>query len=303
LAVTDAAVAAHYHRVRVQDQVVEGWTWIPLPFEPMRQSLRDFRANLVGAVGKIPQAHSQILSGIYTAPVLKADVENLLFYNLGGGYNHLTRNGIRFEYIEGSVPAPDDDAQSCDHHRYALCSSRSPFVGYEWAGVLAEFEGPLPSVRPTALDVWWAMKSKGDLAVYGQAPGRYALIVECCLGCRRRPFDSAASLLKPVFAGIITALHSWQKSHPVDPLVLERIAAFTRARPTEVGAKLVQAADAPLGERTGLIRPWRSSLQVNPRDDDCIAGQLLLSESDEDEVWMRGELIAIRPRYPSAPDA
>jgi hypothetical protein len=67
------------------DRLVEAWASFRLPFEPRTGYAKSFRAELAAAVGSLRGQRAEILSCAYVSPRARreADVENVLFYNVG----------------------------------------------------------------------------------------------------------------------------------------------------------------------------------------------------------------------------
>jgi hypothetical protein len=237
-----------------------------------------------------------------------ADVENLLFFNVGT-FNVAGGNGIRFE--DGArVPAGPDGIRYPYAYRYALARRDSEFQDWRPGRELASFGWVNicePNKNPTLAQIWLAL-SRNPGRTYGpaRAPDRpFALRLKI-----RSPRDQHpvwGGLVKSVFDGAICAYQAHTDT-AVLPIVAERIAAALGEDPHEITSLLLDQRHAVLGAVPQLVKPygknWKTGtaaagVQWNPSDEMCVAGELLPDATGEQQLteaphWaIKGQLIEL----------
>lgn len=106
--------------------VVEAWSSNYIFYGPRPAWLEDLRDEIRSRCNKLTPAADQVLHAMYFgAKHSTADVENLLFYNVGT-FSRAGGNGIRFEH-GASVPAAPDGTGYPYAYRYALAHRDSEF--------------------------------------------------------------------------------------------------------------------------------------------------------------------------------
>ena len=165
------------------------------------------------------------------------------------------------------APPPAPTGERYPHLlRYRASADDVEPLGTPVATICAEVDTLAPELKP--LDVWLALK-RGRLDVHRQGPlDAFALRATVAMPRPR----SAATLVKPVFDGAIAALQ-----HDPDPATSEIGARLLAERCRADGAWLANAirAPGPLGAVTPLVRQSpRGGLVWNPRDDDCLLGEI-----------------------------
>jgi hypothetical protein len=228
------------------------------------------------------------------------DAENVLFYNLQSApsLGRAGAAGIRFERVFTEPPtAPDGLSGLAYYHRYQTTEQRDPFTRWRPARSLAHWRNlplPLELARYHAAQSWFRMHG-GAVEIVGSATGYNAKFgLRLALHTTAATAASAASLIKPIFDGVIA---SFQRHDGTD---LDEVSARIADRLSEgagvIRRLLMQDSHAILGAAR-LVRPWQQSVQWNPCDDRCVAGELLVVRDQPPgaPVLMSGELLEVEP--------
>ena len=98
-------------------------------------------------------------------------------------------------------------------------------------------------------------------------------------------------LFKPLFDGIIAAMHTHDGRHMdvVAPRLAHRLETDER-----VIRDLLSRGEAILGARS-VIHPWGNSIQWNPADDRLVFGQLSATPADGNAWTIDGEVCGLTP--------
>jgi hypothetical protein len=280
---------------------VAAWSTARLPFEP-KGWMRAFRDELAGAVADLRAAPRQLLYAGYTsADRAFVDTENVLIYNLGPGhFQEAARHGLRFERAYGAPRACPVPLNALPTHYYAyhLTGATTPLVawslGHPLARLTAHFPEPGALRRPET--AWYAAKT-GTLTVLEPPTSE---LRSFALRVRVDVPDSAvvapALLLKPLFDGILSALHSHDGTAAAQ--VVARLAGRLGADPAQIHAYLHDGRGAILGRRR-LVYLRAAGLQWNPRDDACLVGELVLRPATAGGAWqVSAEALALAPAIP-----
>lgn len=276
--------------VRASPRHVEAWSVKRLPFEPTGW-LADLRNCIRESVLKMSCDSSELLEGLYgSQDQAYCDTENILFYNIGTSYfRGLTRAGLRFERSFAEPPqAPRDLGYAPAHYvRYRAVPVHGPFLPAR--RTLATCQTELVSFD--LMHVWLSVKradgfakarSKAHLGPFG-----LAIVIDVPSTHSR----DAASVVKPVLDGLVSALH-FHDGSMLDEVV-GRIARLLGAGEAEIAGHLMKTETAALGERR-LVWPRGRSVQWNPGDDCCVAGEVLMSPSNDCErPRLTAELFAV----------
>jgi hypothetical protein len=212
--------------------------------------------------------------------------------------------GLRFERIFDDPPIPPRPLswQPSHYHRYDSAPLETGFHYWHRGRILARWNIPIESsaVLKNVASVWHLMKSRSDQveARLGRDPALFGLTVT--IRAPQRSYLSPPALLKSLFDGILSALHS-HNGQEVD-VVSERLARKLNLPQGEVAGDLMSAEMQVLGARR-LVWPFGGFIQWNPADDRCIAGELLLQHSDDPHGALAGELFEVVRSAATAPQA
>lgn len=276
---------------------LEAWSTARLPYMPtgwradLRHQLREAAVHLVAAPG-------QALHAVYgSSDTSMVDAENVLFYNVDSGrFAAATRGGLRFERalaVPASCPVPLA-GESSHYHGYWITPRNAPFQHWVPGQTLVRRKATLAgtSVPGRAGPIWFALKrATPEVLADTPVPGRFGLRVTLTLPTKVEP--SAAILLKPVFDGVISALHRHDGRDRAE--VSDRLALQLQADAREIDALLRSGDGGVLGKRR-LVWPWGKTVQWNPRDEDCFVGELLLTRDDAaTSTRLVAEVFAIEP--------
>jgi hypothetical protein len=269
---------------------VNAWSEARLPFQPKGEML-EFRHQLAAAIRAMPPTPGAHLVATYTAadPTALIDTENLLFYNVGlGCFSAHTRTGLAFERVF-RAPAPPPTASGWTahhHHRYRLAPAPSDFERWRPVRVAAEWcDLPITGSALRHPETVWAALGHIEVAEPMEKPlGYYALCIRLA-GAHL----ALVNIVKPLIDGVVSALHTFAGQIP--DLVVERLALATKLEVSDVRRRLWDQGRAVLGARQQLIRLTPHRIAWNPRDADCIA--CLIELTDGDETRMTGAVYAV----------
>jgi hypothetical protein len=273
---------------------VELWSMSRLPFQPIGE-LREMRGQLANSVRTLRCTSDQLVHGIYASPLEDlCDAENILFYNVGlGPFEQSCLKGLRFERIFAEPPPNPAPLLSRPLHYQCYCPSdvKEGFRYWQRARILARWSLEVASLDAlkSAARVWWLMRSQSNrLQIAADTQGWFGLSVSIRVdeGCR----VNAPALMKPVFDGVLSAFHS--HSGQRTELVAEVLARRLNVPARELTRHLLSPSVAVLGVRQ-LLWPWRDSVQWNPADERCVAGELLVERSDDPRIALLGELFEV----------
>jgi len=277
---------------------VEVWSVERLPFEP-KGWLSRLRSDICFAVRGIHCGPSHLLHAVYVSPIREVcDVENILFYNVGIGCFARSYNaGLRFERVFSQPPAPlrPMDRPAQHYHHYEAVAKETGFEHWMPTETLVRWNARIPTRYMTTLlnpsHIWYWMK-RGSTELVNrphQVPTQFGLSMTICAPSGSVP--NLVALLKPLLDGVVAAFH--QHDGTMQAEVAGRLAHVLGVRSIEVVAYLNENTDAVLGRRR-LLWPWRNSIQWNPADDCCVAGELLFNSSTKDSLGLSGELFEVR---------
>ncbi|CAN5378383.1 hypothetical protein BH10ACT9_BH10ACT9_41250 [soil metagenome] len=293
----------------LDSHVVEAWSSNYI-FDGRRPAwLEDLRDEIRSRCNELTPAADQVLHAMYFGTKHStADVENLLFYNVGT-FKIAGGNGIRFEHGASVSRAPDGTGYPYAY-RYALEHPDSEFQDWRPGRELASFGWVNigePNKTPTLAQIWLAL-SRNPGRTYG--PAR-APNMPFALRLKVRPPRGQhpvwGGLVKRIFDGAICAYQAHTDT-AVLPIVAERIAAALGEEPQEIASLLLDQRHAVLGAVPQLAKPYgknwetgtaAAGVQWNPSDELCEAGELLPDTTDEQRLteaphWsIKGQLIEL----------
>ncbi len=193
------------HGPSLDRRVVEAWSSHYISHGRRPAWLESLRGEIRSRCNRLTPAADEVLHAMYFgAKHSTADVENLLFYNVGT-FKVAGSNGIRFEH-GASVPAARDGFGYPFGYRYALSSRDGAFADWRLGRELASFgwvDIGGPQKIPTVAQIWLALSRKPG-QVYGPVRALdmpFALRVAVRPPTGQRPVWGA--LVKRVFDGVI----------------------------------------------------------------------------------------------------
>ncbi|UAL31122.1 hypothetical protein K8W59_06530 [Nocardioides rotundus] len=249
------------YEVRFETDAVHGSSTRRLPFEP-KGWLRSYRDCLRSTLSQLRLYEDVGLRAVYSTPTHElADLENVLFYNLGSSsYRHLTHHGV-----EAFRTSSSDER----HHVSYQLTSRSE-MGMQQGEPLAEVTlDALPTPRDKA-GAWWAAIRDRVQPTGAQATAEFTVEI-----VSHGQVTALVSAMKPMFDGLISALHSHDGSHREQ--ISRELGRFGDAE--QLWARLNDGSFAVLGPPRPLIRPHREGIAWNPADELCSAFSILPAAS------------------------
>ncbi len=270
-----------------------------LPFEP-RGEMHDLRTRIRRGVAPLAAGAGEVLWGTIhaeqSALPAGADVENILFYNVGpGSFAKVSHAGLAWESAPAFI-ATAGEATWPVVVEYAVHPDSREFAHWSVGDVAVAFEDvALPRLatgtKPGA--VWRAVHDAQcvERRIGNELHGDFALDLELRVPAAWGP--AVISIVKPLVDGLISALHTHDGSD--EALVVERLAGQLEERGAVVRARLADRGRAVLGVRR-LLWPWRDGVQWNPADDRCRAARIRVARGTGDGFRLSGALVVIAPR-------
>jgi hypothetical protein len=253
------------------------------------------RTAIQKAVAHLRRTSGELLCGAYvTRRSDPYDAENLVYYNVGlGAFRGLDDEGVRFE------TARIEEALIPRAHcwTYRLVCPETPFSRWtlleppvaRWRDVPIQAR---PSSKTRPGHFWLAMRE----AALDWDRSRCLTVLFGLRLCLTAPPGSLISLcdpMKPMFDGVIAGLHS-NPGDISDPL-FERLARETDP--------IVRSHDRVRDHLTspGVLGPCRGLFRLkgsafwHPRDEDCVAGELRLTEESSSAWRLSGQIHDVAP--------
>lgn len=229
-----------------------------IPYE-VTGTLKEIRDELKLNLKKMTNTGGKILVAEYISklPIKGADVENLLFYNIGSAaFENSATAGIRFT---SSLASASDGGEWEHCYRYFF-EIGGKTIGEEMLSFLL----PSMSENTKASEVWWAVSKaiEGKASLGKMIPDGFRLSIEV-----HTPEDKPiklASCMKPLLDGLISAL---QYSESIDPIALKILAASIGEPFDAVKAELENQKNKLLGNQKKLVFAYREGIKWNPADD------------------------------------
>jgi hypothetical protein len=255
-----------------EQHCVEMWTTQRLPFEP-RGVLLVARDSLRTELRKLTATPQLILEACYTSTSTGfVDTENVLLYNVGpSAFASATRYGLIFTREFADPPkAPNDEGAWRHCHRYTFIPSNTSRIDAPSA-VQFRFELAtlIPSLKPH--HYWWAAKQGLNVVKsrYADITGAYEVSIHIS---GPKLLSNHAAIVKPLFDGVISALHFDPTIEPSAP-VCHLLATALGASETTVAEALRNPVNAVFGRRR-VVAPYREFIKWNPADELCMTGRL-----------------------------
>ncbi|MGB7359505.1 MAG: SIMPL domain-containing protein [Mycobacterium sp.] len=293
-AVSAAVPAGRSQIVRPADSaIVRAWADDYIRFENLPAWQKDLRDEIRSRCRELEPSADQVLHAtFFGAKHPKADIENLLLYNIGT-FNEAGGNGIRFEHGSG-VPLGPDDAEYRFGYRYALADRSGAFDSWRQGRRLVSFGwtdlGAFAGEKKLS-QVWLAL-SRGQLEVDKPASPDSPFAVRVEVRPPRGVQPVWGGLVKGIFDGVISALHG-HSDRTVLPEVAALLATVLPADSVEIEEHLLDQRRAVLGAVCRLVAPYRDGVKWNPSDHLCVAGELLGAEPVDDRWAIKGDVFEV----------
>ena len=248
------------YEVRFETDAVHGSSTRRLPFEA-KGWLRSYRDCLRSSLGQLHLPEGALLRAVYATPTQElADLENVLFYNLGSSsYRHLIHNGV------GAYRTTSPDEQH--HVSYELTSDSPEAPQGELLAEVALEELPTPRGKAAA---WWAAFQHRVQMTGAQTTAEFTVEI-----VSNGYVAALVAAMKPMFDGLIAALHVHDGSHR--ERILRELDRFGDAE--QLWLRLNDPAYVVLGAPRPLIRPHPERVVWNPADERCSAFSILPTDS------------------------
>jgi len=277
---------------------VEVWSTERLPFEP-KGWLRQLRSDICSAVREIYCSSSQLLHAVYISPIMeRCDAENILFYNVGTGcFARQNNAGLRFERVFSQPPAPPRPTSrpALHYHRYEPVAKETVFEYWIPTRTLVRWSARMRTRHVTSslspAHIWYWIKC-GSIEITTKPrkmPTQFGMRIT--ISAPRSIVSNCIALTKPLLDGAVSAFHQHDGTKQAE--IASRLARTLKVRTQNVVAYLSDGTNAVLGRRR-LLWPWRNSIQWNPADDCCVAGELLFENPIENFLSLSGKLFEVR---------
>lgn len=241
---------------------VDAWSDRRLGFEP-KGSMVEFRAELRAALRRLDP--SPTLHAVYSSPDRRfADLENVLFYNVGGvGFSPLGTGTLTFERsFETAAKAGKVEGPG---HLYRYDTTDRGWDHWTPGRLLARWEDVALPAHLTASTVWAAIRTSPTVSLHPPAAaGELALSVDVGIPAPSLSIET----MKKIIDGVVAAFHAHEGNADQD--LVERLAVSLKSTGEAAGRLLAMDNWDLLGRRK-LIHCWGTSLQWNPADDRLVA--------------------------------
>lgn len=259
--------------------VVTAWAddYIHFENEPEWQKL--LRKTITARCAQLDPSPDEVVHAtFYGDKPRRADIENLVLYNLHYSFIRPGRNGIRFEHGLNTPAAPNGEAYRVGY-RYALAPRHASFTDWEQGRTVASFDwtdlGEFRREKVPA-QVWLALaRRRSGHPEPKLVTGRpFAVNMEI----RTPPHINSPGLNAELVKGIIDGVASAFQAHTdlsTSGDVAARLAKVLPADPDEIQTLLLERRWSVLGAVPRLVYLRGDAVQWNPADDWCTAGELL----------------------------
>ena len=281
---------------------VEVWSDVPPSFQPKGWKA-DLRDEVAGAVQHMSCSPDQMLDAYYySRDRIKADAENVLFYNIGtSAFQSAGSSAIRFTRVFADPPvAPGRDPRRV-YLKYEIVSLEAPSQIWELLPApLARWER-VPLILPprswwpnsgTPAGLYWlSMKQAQPQLGEGRWDGFFALD----LTLHGPNAVNLPDVIKPVVDGLVASFQS--HDGPIADAALSKLKRQLGVSAPDddvLRAWLSDSERAVLGAQKDLARPKGSALW-NPRDHDCVLCRLRLAHERAGGWYLSGVLNGVVP--------
>lgn len=274
-----------HHLLAESGGKIELWTARELSNEPKHSWMKKGLKNLQNELGNLNGGNNQIIEAKYISTNRKADVENVLFYNVrAGNFKESSTNGLRFYYLKETPPELPKRAECFAHYQsYRMVKKATPFLSQNES--IANYKFSLVPSKKLKLkeDIWWCSMLADWKDLKKRELNKFGLRVKA-RALQSSTGEYAVRHVKDVFDGIASAMHVWTNEKWVKE-VSGRVAKAWKVSPKLVRAKLQNNEHALLGKNDA--GRW------DPADDRLVAGELLLSPNTKDNWRFEVEILAV----------
>jgi hypothetical protein len=299
-AVADALpeVRRDIHGPAADSSVVQAWADDYIRFEKLPVWQQHLRDEIRSRCRQLTPSAGQVLHAtFFGAKHPKADIENVLLYNIDSSFRVAGEHGIRFEHGAG-VPPALDDAEYSFCYRYALAPRSGGFTHWRQGRTLASFDwidlGAFAGEKKLS-QVWLAL-SRGQVDAYEPAAPETPFAVRVQVRPPHGVQPVWGGLVKGIFDGVICAFQA-HTDVAVLQEVAARLATVLPADSVEIEAHLLDQRRAVLNAVCRLVSPYREGVKWDPSDHLCVAGELLAAEPalpDVGDRWsIKGEVLEL----------
>lgn len=276
------------------------WSNSYIPFAPAIKDQLAARAELKRRVRSLAAASNEILHASYAGPKpTNTDAENLVLNNIddtvGGCFRPSTQHGVRFELattLHGNPPS--HRAYTCSY-QYGLTSPDSSLSHWRLVRRLASFTaadlGHFPSARRLE-QVWLAIHhASAETATRPVALSeRFAVFLTLSHPDTKSPGANPV-LVKALMDGTVAAFQAHGDRASADEIAARL--TVTIGQPTSVIKQaLLDDGRAVLGTDT-LVHLRGPSVQWNPADHLCVAGQVVSRQVPGTKWMLSGKIYAV----------
>ncbi|MGO9972243.1 MAG: ADP-ribosylglycohydrolase family protein [Solirubrobacteraceae bacterium] len=275
--------------------LVEAWANDYVRFEHRPAWQEQLRAELRERVNRLEPAPGEVLHAtFFGAKHSAADAENLLLYNIGS-FPKAARFGLRFELGATGPDAPDGSVYPYGY-RYELRPRGDGFACWQERRTLASFDwvqlGAFAAEKK--LEQVWLALARTDVVVAATARARGALFsVRLEIRPARGRTAAPGALIKGIFDGVICAFQAQTDTSSLSELAA-RVASHVDATPEEIEKLLASEHKAVLGTVPRLLHAHGAGVQWAPADQDCVAGELTVSEPTSSTWAIKGEIVELQ---------
>lgn len=278
--------------------VVTAWADDYLPFSPKAELKKAMRkAITTGCKALDPSPDDVLHATFYGDKPTRADIENLILYNLDYTFTQPGRNGIRFEHGLGVPAAPNGQLYRFGY-RYEFAPRGAGFTDWVQGRTVATFDwADLDDFSEKTLPahVWLALTRQRDSLPRSPLPANTPFAVK--IDMRRPPGDSrgpTAERVKHIIDGVVCAFQAHTDTSTSGE-VAGRLAKVVPAGPDEIEGLLLERRWAALGAVPQLVELRGTGVRWNPSDDWCLAGELLTAASVSASTrWaIRGQIVEL----------
>lgn len=276
------------------DEESSGLIFLPsecsIPFDNLNPAQVEQKAYLQAQLRKMQPAAGQFLVARFSGPRHpKADVENLLFYNIGNDcFSSALKYGVQFEAIS------DPSSSQC-FYTYQLDRSTKLDRPRSWKrtdrlAAVDEVKISAPNDR-WAEQIWLTLRTARPLSeVAYQGPFGVTLSVRSAAGVDPK---LGPEQLKKLLDGLVSA-YQWHSQDKQLAEACERLSQRTGHPAQQLHELLCDSAGAVLGSPGELLRVYRSDVMWNPDDHLCVAGTVQWSQGTQPEWTLSGEIWSLK---------
>jgi hypothetical protein len=265
-----------------------------VPFDRLSDEQAALRSVIRAGVQALAAEPDEVLHAIFLGDKPpRADVENLLVYNIGAAYlRAASRHGLRFEITPG-----DSGLTRRFGYQYELEDRATGFRYWKTARRLVCWDridiGQLDGGK-TLEHVWLALRC-GRCTIEGSRSGREVpFAVRVAIRPPAGRSAAPATMIKGVLDGVI-AFQAHTDATTV-PDLANRLTRTLTVSEDELQDPLLDVRQAALGALPRLLHARGPGVAWAPADDYCLAGELLLDAANGNSWSISGVIDEIAPR-------